>query len=194
MIDRMVDVAHQNGLVFDFDIAKPANTFDAHRLLHLALDRGVQQELKERLLAATFAEGAPIGDSGVLAKLAVAGGLDFDEVRAVLDGDAYSAKIRADERRAAMLASRAFPSSLSTTATAWRARSRPMFSYAGWKTLGLRPSRVRNSLKRQTFWAVGTTPAPSSGDALGRPVWKIRTFRPLVTQPPGQPVLLPLQQ
>ena len=109
MIDRMVAAGAADGLDLRFDRARPGNTFDAHRLLHLALDRGVQDTLKERLLAATFTEGAAIGDVDVLAGLAVAAGLDADEVRVVLDGDAYTADVRADERRAAALGISAVP-------------------------------------------------------------------------------------
>jgi len=109
MIDRMVDAGARDGLDMRFDRARPGNTFPAHRLLHLGLDRGVQDELKERLLAATFTEGAAIGDVDVLAGLAAEVGLDPAEVRAVLDGDAYAADVRADERQAAALGITAVP-------------------------------------------------------------------------------------
>jgi len=109
MIDRMVTAGAADGLAMRFDLARPGNTFDAHRLLHLALDRGVQDALKERLLAATFTEGAPIGDPDTLVGLAAEVGLDPDEVRATVDGDAYAAEVRADERRATALGISAVP-------------------------------------------------------------------------------------
>src|SRR4051794_7499710 len=46
MTGRMTSVAADEGLDFRFDIARPGNTFDAHRLLHLAELRGVQDALK----------------------------------------------------------------------------------------------------------------------------------------------------
>ena len=100
MIDQMTAVTAEAGLDFRFDIARPGNTFDAHRLLHLAADRGVQGALKERLLRATFTEGAPIADHGTLARLAVEVGLDDDEVRAVLATGRYADEVRADEAQA----------------------------------------------------------------------------------------------
>ena len=109
MIDRMVSAGAADGLEMRFDRARPGNTFAAHRLLHLALDRGVQDQLKERLLAATFTEGAAIGDVEALAGLAAEVGLDADETRSVLDGDAYAAAVRTDERRAAALGISAVP-------------------------------------------------------------------------------------
>jgi predicted DsbA family dithiol-disulfide isomerase len=101
MIDRMTGAAAGEGLDFRFDLARPGNTFDAHRLLHLAADRGCQDRLKERLLVATFSEGEPIGDHAALLRLSVKVGLDDSEVRTVLEGDAYSDAVRADEADAA---------------------------------------------------------------------------------------------
>jgi predicted DsbA family dithiol-disulfide isomerase len=57
MIDTMTETAAAHGLDFRFDRMRPGNTFDAHRLLHLGLERGVQDDLKERLDAATFTDG-----------------------------------------------------------------------------------------------------------------------------------------
>jgi predicted DsbA family dithiol-disulfide isomerase len=62
MIDTMTATAAAEGLDFRFDLARPGNTFDAHRLLHLALEHGIQDELKERLDRATFTEGVPVSE------------------------------------------------------------------------------------------------------------------------------------
>jgi predicted DsbA family dithiol-disulfide isomerase len=101
MVDRMTQVAAAEGLVFRFDLARPGRTFDAHRLLHLAADRGAQQALADRLFRAAFTDGEPIGDRGALARLAADAGLDPAEVADVLAGDAYADAVRADERQAA---------------------------------------------------------------------------------------------
>ena len=103
MIDTMIEAGARNGVVLRFDKAKPGNTFDAHRLLHLAADRGAQGELKERLFRATFTKGAAIADHAVLVAAATDAGLDAEEAGAVLAGDAYAADVRADERRATEL-------------------------------------------------------------------------------------------
>ena len=100
MIDTMTSAASQDGLDFRFDTARPGNTFDAHRLLHLAAERGVQDDVKERLLRATFTEGEPIGDREALVRLAAEAGLDADEAREALASDRYAAEVRADERQA----------------------------------------------------------------------------------------------
>ena len=76
MVDRMTATAAQAGLVFRFDIARPGNTFDAHRLIHLGGERGIQDAVKERLLAATFTEGEPIGERDTLLRLGAEAGLE----------------------------------------------------------------------------------------------------------------------
>ncbi len=103
MIARMTETASVDGLDFRLDIARSGNTFDAHRLLRLAADRGLQHELKERLFAAYLTEGRAIGDRDTLLAVAKEAGLDVAEARAVLDGDGYADAVRADEAEAAAL-------------------------------------------------------------------------------------------
>jgi predicted DsbA family dithiol-disulfide isomerase len=100
MVDRMTGVAKAEGLDFDFARAQPGNTFDAHRLLHLALDRGQQTVLKERFFRAYLCEGEAISDHTTLTRLAAEVGLNVDEVQAVLATDQYAREVRADEARA----------------------------------------------------------------------------------------------
>ena len=97
MIDRMVDTAAVDGLALRFDVIRPGNTFDAHRLLHLAHDRGVQDALKERFLRAYLTEGQALGEPEVLAPLAREVGLDDREVADLLAGDRHAAEVRQDE-------------------------------------------------------------------------------------------------
>src|SRR5437763_1883768 len=60
------------GIRFDFARARRGNTFDAHRLLHMARAQGREDELVARLMAAYFAEGVPIGERAALAGVAAA--------------------------------------------------------------------------------------------------------------------------
>ena len=100
MIDRMVDAGAAEGIDVRFDLARPGNTFDAHRLLHLAAERGIQQQVKARFLAGYHSEGVAVAEHDELTTLAVDAGLDADEVRGVLAGDAYADAVRADEAQA----------------------------------------------------------------------------------------------
>lgn len=109
MIARMVGAAAAEGIDMRFDLARPGSTFDAHRVLHLAARHGVQAELKERLLAATFTEGRPIGNRGTLRELATEVGLDGRTVAELLAGDELASEVRADEAEAARLGITAVP-------------------------------------------------------------------------------------
>jgi predicted DsbA family dithiol-disulfide isomerase len=96
MIARMRETAAQDGLAMDFEQIRPGNTFDAHRLLHLAKQRGLQDALEERLFAAYLCEGQAIGEPDVLLRLAEQAGLDVDEAQGVLATDTYAKEVRSD--------------------------------------------------------------------------------------------------
>jgi predicted DsbA family dithiol-disulfide isomerase len=90
MDDRVAALGAAEGIRYDFDAALHANTFDGHRLLHLAATEyglPVQHELKERLLAAHFSDGVDVGDHAALTEVAVAAGLDRDRVTGYLASD-----------------------------------------------------------------------------------------------------------
>ncbi len=97
---QMTGTAAADGWDFHFEHAKSGNTFDAHRLLHLAAARGVQDAVKERFFRAYLEEGERIGDPGTLVRLGADAGLDADEARAVLAGLRYGDEVRADEHQA----------------------------------------------------------------------------------------------
>lgn len=100
--------AEREGLPFTGD--RPhANTFDAHRLLHLAKDRGVQREAVEALFAAYFGEGADVFGREKLVELAQKAGLEAGEARRVLDGDHYADRVREDAGRARELGASGVP-------------------------------------------------------------------------------------
>jgi predicted DsbA family dithiol-disulfide isomerase len=106
---RMTDAAAEDGLEFRFDIARGGNTFDAHRLVHLAAAHGMQDAMKERLMRAYLTEGELIADPAVLTRLAVEAGLPEDEVRDTLATDRFAADVREDERTAERIGIRAVP-------------------------------------------------------------------------------------
>lgn len=97
MIDRMVGVGAAEGIDFRFDRIRPGNTFDAHRLIHLAHERGKQDVAAERLMRGYLCEGESMTDREALTRLGLDAGLDEREVIDVLSGDAYADAVRADE-------------------------------------------------------------------------------------------------
>jgi predicted DsbA family dithiol-disulfide isomerase len=101
MNERMTETAAGVGLQFRLDIAQSGNTFDAHRLIHLAAAHGRQGPMKEALMEGYFSEGRAISDRDTLVELAARAGLDADEARAMLESDRFTAEVREDEQLAA---------------------------------------------------------------------------------------------
>ncbi|MFJ7331437.1 DsbA family oxidoreductase [Streptomyces cyaneofuscatus] len=102
--------AQAEGLGYRTEGRDHGNTFDIHRLLHLAKARGRQDELLTLAYRANFAEERSVFDDDVLLALAVEAGLDADEARGVLaDPEAYADEVRADEREASELGADAVP-------------------------------------------------------------------------------------
>jgi predicted DsbA family dithiol-disulfide isomerase len=106
---RLTDVAAGEGLAFRFDLARGGNTFDAHRLVHLAAAHGLQDAMKERIMRAYLEQGELISSHAVLERLAADVGLPAEEVGDVLSTDRYSREVREDERTAAGLGIHAVP-------------------------------------------------------------------------------------
>lgn len=101
LIAHMTNEAAGEGLDFRLDIAKRSNTILGHRVLAFALAKGVQGELKERLLRAYFVQGAAIGNLDTLIGLAADVGLDAEELRAWLDAGGGQAEVADDLQVAA---------------------------------------------------------------------------------------------
>lgn len=83
------------GLAFNFGrMARTPNTFDAHRVIWLAGERGVQDAVVESLFKAYFTDGRDVSDQATLAAAAVDGGLAKGEVDELLAGDRGAAVVR----------------------------------------------------------------------------------------------------
>ena len=104
MMAQVAKTAAVDGLELHLEHARSGNTFDAHRLIHLAAERGVQDAVKERFMKGYFTEQQAIGEPEVLARLASEAGLDAVEIRDVLASDRYAAEVRAEEDAARKLA------------------------------------------------------------------------------------------
>ncbi len=109
MLDTMTQAAAEDGLEFRFDHARSGNTFDAHRLVHLAAAHDRQDAMKERLLRAYLTEGELISDHATLRRLGAEVGLDEAEVIDTLASDRFADAVREDERAASELGASAVP-------------------------------------------------------------------------------------
>jgi predicted DsbA family dithiol-disulfide isomerase len=94
-------IARQAGLEYRLDIAKRGNTFDAHRLIHFAIDKQTGDQAIETIMHGYFSEALAVGDPAALAKLAPRFGIAESEALAMLGSGKYADAVRNDESRAA---------------------------------------------------------------------------------------------
>ena len=97
---RLAGEARKEGLELRLDRVVLGNTFDAHRVIHLACTLGLRSEAVERLFEAYFVDGASLGDHETLVTLATEVGLPADRTRQMLASDEFAAAVRADQARA----------------------------------------------------------------------------------------------
>lgn len=99
MLGQVTAVAAAEGLVYDFDSVVPANTFDAHRLVHVVAELGgpaAAEQVMEGLMSAHFERGLAVDDLDVLVDLARHSELDAAVVRAALDRGDGADGVRTD--------------------------------------------------------------------------------------------------
>jgi predicted DsbA family dithiol-disulfide isomerase len=105
----VTNMAKDAGLDYHMEKAIVANSFDAHRLSHLAKKHGVQDKVEELLFAAYFTEGKNTADHKVLTEIGVAAGLDAKEIELVLNSELYAMDVHNDVNEAQMLGVRGVP-------------------------------------------------------------------------------------
>ena len=93
---HVANIAKQVGLDFHFDKAVVANSFDAHRLSHLAKKYGKQNELEEKLFKAYFTDGKNTADHSTLLQIGKELGIDEKEISEVLNNTTYSNEVEQD--------------------------------------------------------------------------------------------------
>jgi predicted DsbA family dithiol-disulfide isomerase len=96
MAAHVTQVAEGAGIEMHFDRAVAANTFEAHRLVRFATERGRAAELVERLYRAHFQDGIDVGSTDALVKLAAEVGLDETEARDYLESNLGRREVAAD--------------------------------------------------------------------------------------------------
>jgi len=106
---RMEETAAGEGLEYHMAGLRVGNTTDAHRVGHLAKDRGIQDAMVEALFKAHFTEQRSVFSRESLVELAVEVGLDADEVRSVLASDRYADEVAEDAQTASRLGANGVP-------------------------------------------------------------------------------------
>ncbi|RSM91804.1 DsbA family oxidoreductase [Kibdelosporangium aridum] len=93
-------VGSQDNLELNLEIARPVNTFDAHRILHLAKDHGRQDEAWETMLRAYHTEGRDIADPETLTELGIKAGLPKTDLQDLLNSDTHAQTVKDDNAEA----------------------------------------------------------------------------------------------
>lgn len=109
MNDRVTEMAREVGLLYDFDKAIVANSFDAHRLSHFAKKHGVQNAVEELLFKAYFTEGKNTADHEILIAIAVEAGLNSEEARTMLASNQFADDVNSDIYEAQQVGARGVP-------------------------------------------------------------------------------------
>ncbi|MEU8228203.1 DsbA family oxidoreductase [Actinoplanes sp. NPDC048967] len=108
MTAQVAELAEAEGLHYDFASAVSINTFDAHRLIHLAKAHGLGAEAHERLMRANLIEGATL-DTATLVRLGAEIGVPAAEAQRVLAGDDYTSDVADDIRQARLYGASGVP-------------------------------------------------------------------------------------
>ncbi|MDO9119366.1 MAG: DsbA family oxidoreductase [Nitrospira sp.] len=97
-------------IAFAFEkIARAPNTFLAHRLIWLAEREGCQDAVVDSLFRGYFEEGAEIGSSATLIRLAERAGLSKEVAERVLQSEEGTAEVKAEEAAGHALGIRGVP-------------------------------------------------------------------------------------
>ncbi len=93
-------MAKEEGLQYNMDQVKVANTFDAHRLIQLAKQKNRGDEMEELLFRAYFTEGKNLADPEVLKAIASQIGIENEAVETMLRGKGYAKEVLEDLKAA----------------------------------------------------------------------------------------------
>lgn len=111
-IEHISALGREAGIDFRYATTHYTNTFDAHRLMKLALstgDRAIAAKTNELLFAAYFTKNLKLADEVTLLDAGVEAGLEKERILALLHSDEFADEVRADERAAAELGVRGVP-------------------------------------------------------------------------------------
>lgn len=100
MQENIAQIAQTEGIDFQWQQAKSGNSFNAHRIIHLAQSKGLGNQAKEAFFYAYMTEGLAIGEREVLDEIASRIRLDHGEVEDVLNGDGFKEFVEYDEKLA----------------------------------------------------------------------------------------------
>jgi len=102
-------MAERNGLEMNIFETRGANTHDLHRLIHLAREKGREEEMIEALFKAHFVKGLSLNDRDSITSAAVEAGIDEKETAELLDSEQHHDSVVSDRKKAEALGIRGVP-------------------------------------------------------------------------------------
>lgn len=96
MHEHVTNMAKEVGLNYHFEKAIIANSYNSHRLIHLAKEYKLSDQAEEHLFKAYFTEGKDIAEKTTLLEIGKEIGLTETKILAVLNSDMYGAEVKAD--------------------------------------------------------------------------------------------------
>lgn len=111
-VQHISQLGEAEGLPFHYADTKFTNTMDAHRLTKFAQTKGdaaLTENLQNLLFEAYFGDGRELADHNVLMDAALQAGLQEDEIRSLLESDAFFNEVRQDEYEASAHGVRGVP-------------------------------------------------------------------------------------
>ena len=94
---NIATMAAEEGIQFNWENANSGNTFNAHRLIHLAQSKGLGSEAQEAFFYSYMTQGLAIGERETLEDVAARIGLNPVEVEDILNSEEYSDFVKFDE-------------------------------------------------------------------------------------------------
>lgn len=94
---NIATMAAEEGIQFNWENANSGNTFNAHRIIHLAQSKGLGSEAKEAFFYSYMTQGLPIGERETIEDVAARIGLNPVEVEDVLSSEEYADFVKFDE-------------------------------------------------------------------------------------------------
>lgn len=94
---NIANMAKEEGIEFNWEKANSGNTFNAHRIIHLAQSLGLGNEAKEAFFYSYMTQGLAIGERETLEDVASRIGLNPVQVDDVLDSDEFAEFVKYDE-------------------------------------------------------------------------------------------------
>lgn len=94
---NIAEMAKAEGIEFNWEGANSGNTFNAHRLIHLAQSKGLGNEAQEAFFYSYMTQGLAIGERETLEDVAARIGLNPVEVDDLLDSEEYADFVKFDQ-------------------------------------------------------------------------------------------------